>query len=66
MPTEAIGRITSDNLLEPALVNRGIPSNVSKVIMSGLKLSTDARIQTVTELVTRLFEQPGYVDESEP
>lgn len=63
MPTEAISRIGNDNLCEPALINPNIPSNVSKVIMSGLKLSGDMRIQTVTELVTKLFEQPDYLEQ---
>lgn len=61
MPTEAISRVGRDNLLEPAQVNPSIPANVSKVIMSGLKLATDSRIQTITELVTKLFEQPSYM-----
>lgn len=62
MPTEAVSRIGSDNLSEPALLNPNIPHHVSKVIMGGLKLSGDMRIQTVTELVTKLFEQPEYMD----
>lgn len=64
MPIEAISRIGNDNLSEPALLNPNIPPNVSKVIMCGLKLSGDMRIQTVTELVTKLFEQPEYMDAS--
>ena len=64
MPTEAISRIGSDSLCEPAMINPNIPQNISKVIMSGLKLSGDMRIQTVTELVTKLFEQPDYLDQS--
>lgn len=62
-PIEAISRIGHDSLAEPVKLNRNIPSNVSKVIMQGLTLSGDIRIQTVTELVTRLFEQPDF---SEP
>lgn len=61
MPTEAIVRTGADNLLEPMMINRNVPTNVSKVIMNGLKLSTDTRIQTITEFVDRLFEQPKYV-----
>lgn len=64
MPTEAVSRVGNDNLCEPSSVNKNIPANVSKVIMSGLTLSGDMRIQTVTELVTKLFEQPGYLEPS--
>lgn len=60
VPTGAMERMTADNLIEPALVNPNIPKNVSKVIMNGLNLNGDMRIQTITELVTQLFEQPEY------
>ncbi|MDE6600377.1 MAG: PASTA domain-containing protein, partial [Oscillospiraceae bacterium] len=60
VPTEATSRLSSDNLIEPARLNRNIPANVSKVIMNGLNLSGEMRIQTITELVTQLFEQPEY------
>lgn len=61
MPIEALSRVGNDNLIEPAEINNNVPKNVSKVIMQGLKLDGDARIQTVTELVTKLFEQPEYL-----
>lgn len=60
VPTDAVSRKTSDNLIEPAKVNPNIPRNVSKVIMNGMCMSGEMRIQTVTELVTQLFEQPDY------
>ena len=60
VPTEAIAR-TGTSMLEPMMINRNIPSNVSKAIMRGLNLSTDGRIRTVTEFVDKLFEQPKYV-----
>lgn len=63
MPIEAVSRIGNDNLIEPAQINPNVPSNVSKVIMSGLKLSGDMRVQTITELVTRMFEQPDYLEQ---
>lgn len=62
MPVDAVSRIGNDNLCEPALINPNVPQNVSKVIMAGMKLSGDIRIQTVTELVTKLFEQPDYLE----
>ena len=63
MPTEAVARVGTDGLLEPAKVNSNIPANISNVIMGGLKLSTDSRIQTITEFVTRLFEQPEFTED---
>lgn len=60
VPTEATSRLSSDNLIEPAKLNRNIPANVSKVIMNGLNLNGEVRIQTITELVTQLFEEPEY------
>ena len=57
-PPEAIAR--TNGMLEPSLVNINVPQNVSKVIMSGMKLSNDTRIRTVTELVDKLFAPPGY------
>ncbi len=41
-------------------MNSNIPRNVSKVIMNGMCISGEVRIQTITELVTQLFEQPEY------
>ncbi len=59
-PTEAIARLDDDSCPEPMAVNRSVPSHVSKVIMNGLRLNTSARIQTITELVVKLFEQPRF------
>ena len=59
-PTEAIAR-TGTSLLEPMMINRNVPSTVSRAIMRGLNLSTDGRIRTITEFVDKLFEQPKYV-----
>lgn len=63
MPVEALSRISNDNLSEPAMINPDIPHNVSKVIMQALILSGNMRIQTVTEFVTKLFEQPEYMEQ---
>lgn len=60
VPTDAASRKSSDNLVEPAKINRSIPGHVSKVIMNGMCMSGETRIQTITELVTQLFEQPEY------
>ncbi len=56
-PTEAIAR-NGTSLMEPMMINRNIPANISSVIMAGLNISPESRIRTVTELVDRLFTQP--------
>lgn len=59
-PAEAIARTGDDSMLEPALINRNVPRHVSRVIMNGLRLSTDARIRSINEFVDRLFAPPRY------
>lgn len=59
-PMDAMERVANDTLPEPKSLNGNIPSHVSKVIMSGMNLSGEMRIQTVTELVTQLFEEPDF------
>ena len=61
-PAEAIAR-TPGSLLEPAMINRNIPQNVSKVIMGGMRLATDKRIRSITEFVDRLFAPPKYSED---
>lgn len=60
VPIDAMSRISNDDLVEPVKINRNIPKNVSRVIMDGMAVSGEKRIQTITELVTQLFEQPEY------
>ena len=62
MPTESVSRIGNDSLIEPSQINSRIPENVSKVIINGLKVNHKARIQTITELVTKLFDQADYAE----
>lgn len=62
MPTEAMARVGNDSLLEPNKINPHIPANVSKVIMQAMLLSCQRRIQTITDFVTKLFEEPSYMD----
>lgn len=57
-PVDAASRLTDDTLEAPSDVVPEIPKSVSDVIMSGMELDGEKRIQTVTELVTQLFEQP--------
>lgn len=59
-PTDAMSRKSNDELPELTKINPNIPRNVSRVIMNGLDVSGETRIQTITELVTQLFEQPEY------
>lgn len=59
-PVSAMERVANDTLMEPASLNSNIPPHVSKVIMNGMALSGELRIQTVTELVTQLFEEPEF------
>ena len=57
-PDPANFRLENDNLYTPQELNPNIPKHVSAVIMNGMRLSGEDRIQTITELVTRLFDQP--------
>ena len=57
-PTDAPSRMQNDNLCAPHEMNPSIPRHVSRVIMRGMSLISDDRIQTITELVTELFEEP--------
>ena len=61
MPDDSVSRMQHDDLHEPAMLNTSIPTHVSRVIMEGMNLSGRDRIQTITELVTRLFEQPPTI-----
>lgn len=60
VPTEAIAR-TKGSMLEPMMINRNVPPNVSKVIMQGMRLSPENRIQSIREFVDLLFAPPGYI-----
>jgi serine/threonine-protein kinase len=49
-PQDASERLKNDTLIAPAEINETLPANVSKAIMSGMELSADKRIKTVSEL----------------
>ena len=55
MPTTAISRMENDNLVAPGLLNPNVPEQVSLTVMAGLRIPSNDRIQTITELVTSLF-----------
>ena len=63
MPTEAMARVGNDSLLEPCKINPHVPANVSRVIMQAMNLSCQRRIQTITDFVTKLFDEPSYMNE---
>lgn len=66
MPVDSVSRLKHDDLCEPCMLNANIPQHVSRVIMEGMNLSGRDRIQTITELVTRLFEQPAVIKSAAP
>lgn len=59
MPVDSVSRLKHDDLCEPCRLNNSVPPHISRVIMDGMNLTGRDRIQTITELVTRLFEQPA-------
>lgn len=59
MPVDSMRRLKDDELCEPRMLSAKIPRHVSKVIMEGMNLDGCDRIKTITELVTKLFEQPA-------
>lgn len=63
-PPSAADRLIEDKIVEPMLINRSIPANVSRVIMKGLSLEVENRISSINEFVDRLFEQPSMDDYS--
>lgn len=63
-PPSAEERLENDTLLEPLLINRSVPANVSKVLMKGLELDVEKRISTISEFVDKLFELPLPVEDS--
>lgn len=62
-PQSADTRAKDDSMAEPFLINRSIPSNVSRTIMMGLNLDQNQRIHNVNVLVGKLFEQPKDNDD---
>lgn len=61
-PPSGIQRKDIDKLAPLWQENPDVPKHVSDVIMQGLAIDYKERIQTITELVTRLFEQPNLVE----
>ncbi len=61
-PPSATRRQNVDNISPLWQINPDVPRHISDVIMQGLCLDHKERIQTITELVTKLFEQPTLVE----
>lgn len=59
-PTGATSGAFKD-MPEPMLVNRNVPTNVSKVIMHGMAQAPDRRIRDIGDFVSRLFAPPKFV-----
>lgn len=57
-PQPADERLKDDSMADPFLINRNIPSNVSRAVMAGLNLDQNQRIHNVNILIGKLFEQP--------
>ncbi len=65
-PVDAPSRLQKDNLNAPYDLNQNIPRNVSDAIVKGMCLDSEKRTQTITELVTQLFEQTEEPAEPQP
>lgn len=63
--TDAMSRQDYDILVPPNELNPKIPENVSEGIMKGLLLDGNARVRTITDLVTLLFDTEP-IPEPEP
>lgn len=61
-PPSGIQRKDIDKIVPLWQMNSDVPRHVSNVIMQGLSVDYKERIQTITELVTKLFEQPNLVE----
>ncbi len=61
--TDAMSRQDYDNLVPPNELNPKIPENVSNAIMNGLLLNGAARVRTITDLVTMLFDTDSAAEQ---
>ena len=57
VPLDAATRVSNDTMPEASRVNPKVPQNVSKVLSKAMRVKGSERIQTITELVSALFEQ---------
>ncbi len=66
VPPEAREREQEDTIIEPALLNKDIPQNVSTAIMNGLKVSQSERTHSIEKLVEQLYAEPVEEDMGGP
>lgn len=64
MPLDANTRIHNDTLVEASRINPRIPRHISDALTKALAVRGEERTQTVTELVSGLFEQPSRMEHS--
>ncbi|WP_294486792.1 protein kinase [uncultured Ruminococcus sp.] len=62
MPLDANTRIHNDTLVEANRINPRIPRHISDALSKALEVRGEDRTQTVTELVSGLFEQPARME----
>ena len=62
-PVEAQLRATNDTLSSPTSISQKVPKNISSVIMGGLKLAPEKRIQNIDELSEMLYASPSAVSQ---
>lgn len=63
VPPESIVRTIDDGLKDITQINDSIPKEVVQIIKAGMSVKVSDRIQTINQLVTKLFEQPQYISE---
>ncbi len=64
IPLDAYSRMRNDRLPDAAQVNPRIPAQISNVLSRAMRVRGEDRIQTVTELVSELFDakQPTHIE----
>lgn len=62
MPLDANTRIHNDTLMEASRINPRIPLHISDALAQAMAVRGEERTQTVTELVSGLFEQPSRIE----
>ncbi|MDE6149409.1 MAG: PASTA domain-containing protein [Ruminococcus sp.] len=62
VPLDANTRITNDTMPEAIRVNPRVPAHVSKVLARAMCVKGSDRIQTITKLVSALFEPRNHME----
>jgi serine/threonine-protein kinase len=62
MPLDANTRIHNDTMMEANRLNPRIPLHISDALAQAMAVRGEERTQTVTELVSGLFEQPARIE----